>query len=1152
MSVQFILGRSGTGKTSLCIKAIVNALLASDTAQRLILLVPEQATYQAERAILADPALAGYTSSTTLRTGCSGNIAQPAPQLNVLSFDRLQFLLLGKKTATPRLSQIGRQMIIHRILRDNKNSLKAFGSSATCPGLARQMAETVTELHQYAKTQDDIDQLLNELRKDQHNSLTALKFADIALILKQYLQFIEGALLDPDVQLNNARQAVASADFLKGAKLWVDGFAGFTTAELAILRELLKTVADAQVALCLNPSNIDFKNDNTKNIDTTSLFYPTEYTYGQLAELVKKCKLPLAEPVILDEPVRFSDSRTLAHIERQIFEPTPTRITAADNIRIVSAANQRAEVRFVARQIVRLVRENNYRYRDIAVIASDIDRYQHYIMAYFHDYGIPFFIDRRKPLNQHPAVGLICSALQTVTSGFSGSDIFAYLKTDLVPIERCEVDLLENYCLAFGITGSDWTDNKDWHFAGDDEQFDEGQINRIRQKVSRPLLKLRDRLCPPDNPEKTLSAEQFTQIIFDFINCLKVREKISEWIEQAQQAGDYTAVDEHRQFYDKLLNVFDELVEVFASGQMNCEDYFAIINSAFSQLTLAFIPPGLDEVLVGSIERSRHPDLKAVFLIGTTQKQFPSPITYSGILTDDDRGAAEASDFALAAATDRTLAERQYLAYIAFTRPSQFLFLTYPAIDEKGSAIARSQFIESIESLFENLAEESITDEKINLDNIYTDTELADLLCSRLGKDTGEDEMDDIGRLLDDICVDSELTGLGAGVRSAIDYDNTASLDKKIVAQLSAGQTESSATRLAAFAACPYQHFARYILKLEERKEFKLRPLDVGGFYHRVLDALLKQINAQGKDFASLQNDQMLEILREQIVQIKSQDSFISNFARHSAHNNFIIHSAGEVLEDCVLAIAQMVRAGSFRPFLSEVSFGRTADCGDKFGQYRISLPNGRELSLNGKIDRLDIAKSDGKEITIVFDYKKSKDKAYFNWARFYYGLDMQLPIYMLAVPNAKGAFYIPIEINLPKVSLDELPKKTDSFNHTARGIFNGRIFRQLDGQVCTGWNKFYNFYISKSGDQYGDYGKSGALRPNDFQGVLRFTKKKIVELGEQILSGKIDVRPYRLGGKSPCGYCRYKAVCRFDWQINEYNFLETLGKTKVLEQIGH
>jgi len=236
MSIQFILGRSGTGKTSHCIKAIVDALLESADEQPLVLLVPEQATYQAERAILSDERIAGYN------------------RLNVLSFDRLQFLLSGKNTARPQLSRIGRQMIVHRILRGNKNELKIFGSSANRQGLGRQMAETIAELHQYAKTPDDIDQLLGELQKDEHNSLAVLKFADIGLILKEYLNFIEGRFIDPDIELNRACRAVANAGFVKGAKLWVDGFAGFTTSELAILAELLKVVADAQIALCLDPS----------------------------------------------------------------------------------------------------------------------------------------------------------------------------------------------------------------------------------------------------------------------------------------------------------------------------------------------------------------------------------------------------------------------------------------------------------------------------------------------------------------------------------------------------------------------------------------------------------------------------------------------------------------------------------------------------------------------------------------------------------------------------------------------------------------------------------------------------------------------------------------------------------------------------------
>ena len=893
MAVQFILGRSGTGKTSYCIKAIADALVEGVAkpqadSQPLILLVPEQATYQAERAILSDKRVGGYH------------------RLCVLSFARLQFLLSGKRTAKPAVTRIGQQMIIQRILRDNKSKLKVLGSSAGFPGLGRQMAETITELHEYAKTPEDIEQLLGQLQKDERNSLAALKFADIGLVLREYLKFIEGRFIDPDIQLTRSCRAVATAVLTKGAKLWVDGFAGFTTSELAILTELLKAAADAQIALCLDPSNIDLANPDTAKLEAVSIFSPTERTYAALIEIVKKSKLRLAKPIILKEGVRFSHCRELTHIERDIFKFEPSKIPAenpaspkglrrASSVRIISAPNARAEVQFVAREILRLLKEKDYRYRDIAVIASDIERYEHYIRACFDDYGIPFFIDKRKSLNQHPAIGLICSALQAALNGFSHSDIFGFLKTDLAPIERCEVDLLENYCLAFGVAGSDWTSGEEWRFAGDgNEQFDEKHINRIRLKVSGPLLELRDKLCPVDNPAKTIGAEEFVRIIFDFLEAIGVREEIGKQIEEATEQKDYATVDEHRQFYDKLLDIFDEFAEVFAGQEETAGDYLAIISSAISQMTLAFIPPTLDQVLVGSIERSRHPDLKAVFLIGATQREFPVPVSFESILTDEDRIAAESADFALAATAGQKLAERQYLAYIAFTRPKELLCVTYPATDEGGSATTRSQFIDNLVTLFENLKEESIAGYKNDVGQVHSKSELADLLCSQLGKDVffaEAKERNRLGGLLGDIASDEELAELGSEVLSAINYDNGAQLEVDIVEKLFGEQVErqvrSSATRLSTFAACPYQYFARYILELEERKEFKLRPLEVGDFYHRVLDALLKKLNDLHKDFASVENKELLELLQGQISGVVQTNSFISNFSHRSV---VIIH----------------------------------------------------------------------------------------------------------------------------------------------------------------------------------------------------------------------------------------------------------------------
>jgi ATP-dependent helicase/nuclease subunit B len=507
MAVQFILGRSGTGKTRCCIRAIVDAL-AEQSEQQLILLVPEQATYQAERAILADERIAGYN------------------RLHVLSFDRLQFLLLGKNTAMPRLSRIGRQMIVHRILRDNQSQLQLFGAETTWSGLSRQMAQTITELHHYAKTPDDIDRLLGELAKDERYHLAVLKFTDIGLVFREYLKFIEGDFIDPDAQLMRACGAVSASNLVKGAELWIDGFAGFTNVEFAILAELLKAVKDVHIALCLDPSNIDLMNPDIDKLDEVGMFNPTERVYCSLFEFVKKSKLKVAEPVILEKAARFSQCSELAQVEQHIFELQATKISTSDNINIVSAPNERAEVQFAGRQISQLVREKDFRYRDIAVIASDIDRYEHYIRAHFEDLGVPYFIDKRRPLNHHPVVQLVSSALQVVTGGFLYSDIFAYLKADLVPIKSYDIDLLENYCLAFGISARDWQSDNPWHFAGpDNERFDERQINEIRMKISRSLLELLDRLCPANEQAKALGAKEFTRAIFNFLEQLDIKEE---------------------------------------------------------------------------------------------------------------------------------------------------------------------------------------------------------------------------------------------------------------------------------------------------------------------------------------------------------------------------------------------------------------------------------------------------------------------------------------------------------------------------------------------------------------------------------------------------------------------------------------------------
>jgi ATP-dependent helicase/nuclease subunit B len=1137
MAVRFILGRSGTGKTHHCVTAIVGEL-SQPGNQPLLLLVPEQATYQASEAILSDTRIAGYN------------------RLHVLSFDRLVYLVLGKNTARPAISRLGRSMVIQRILRDCEGKLSVFADSAKQPGLGQRLADTITQLQQYANTPEDIKNLVRNLQKQKSDKLTSAKFADLEIIFEEYLKFIEGKFLDPDIQLISACKAVAGADLVRGAKLWVDGFAGFTTAELALLTELLKVVEDAQIALCLDPATTDIVNPDKNKIDPTDLFGHTAETYAELVERIKKCKLKLSPPLILNKPMRFSNSPALAHIEQSIFNQDSAVISAGGKICVVSASNTRAEVQFVARQITNLVRQNGFRYRDIAVIASDLDSYENYIKACFEDYSIPAFIDKRMPLNQHPVIEMICSAMNAVTNDFPASEILAYLKTDFPCVKRDEIDLLENYCLAFGVTAGDWKNDKPWQYAADRaEQFDEERVNLICKKAIVPLRELKRKLDDAAGDKGTISPEQFTKIIFDFLEAVEVRRQLSAWVEQAIQNGNYAAADEHRQFYDRLIDIFDEMVEAFKGVSLKCEDYITILRSAFSQITLAFIPPNLDQVLVGSIERSRHPDLKAVFLIGTTERQFPSPVVFDNILSEEDRLAAKSFGVELAPGVRQELANRPYLAYIAFTRPSEFLCVSYPAADQKSNEVARSPFVDNLCVLFEDLKEESADSSPTGIEDVRTTYELEDILCCSPQQE----------KLLDKIAGDDQLSAIGSRAANALSYKNEATLDKTVIGELfdkqpSGGEPveplTSSTSRLSTIAECPYRYFARYTLGLSKREEFKLEPPDLGDFYHRVLDRFTKRTVADKIDFQTIADVDLIKILDEQIERLCREDSFISKFAAHSPHNAFMISSARQYLRDCVIAVSQMIRAGTFRPAMSEISFGKSRYGGDSIGELKLTLADGRLLTLNGRIDRLDIAKIDGRKAAIVFDYKKRFQNS-FSWAEFYYGLDIQLAVYMLAVRNTSGkfaddiagAFYMPIEVGSENIELGKSTDNASRFAHKARGIFNGDYASSLDAKAKQN-SIFYNFYVTKEGEPYGNYTRFGSLRPADFEKFLNFGSRKITDLAGQITSGKITAFPYRLGADYACKRCEYKPLCRFDWQINKYNLLTRVSKEQVLERI--
>ncbi|MCE5340624.1 MAG: exodeoxyribonuclease V subunit gamma [Planctomycetaceae bacterium] len=1119
MAVQFILGRSGTGKTTLCIKQIIESLLNGKSQQNLVFLVPEQATYQAERAILSDSRIKGYS------------------RLHVLSFQRLCYMIFGKNLAARPLTSQARDMIVHRLLCENAGKLSIFSSAAQRQGTASSIAQTISELQKYGKSPDDVETLIKQLGGK--SELTAGKLTDINLIYKQYLAFVEGNFLNSDNQLNLAKESVSKSEFLKDCSLWVDGFAGFTTSETMMLAELLKVCSTAKIAMCLDPAALEN--------DYTGIFEPTAKTYGGLLEVVKSLKLQIEKPVVLDKANRFANSKALGHLEKNIFSFDEVGPMACNGeIKITACAKTRLEVDYVARQICELVREKNYRWRDIAVIASDIDQYHHFIQAIFGDFNIPFFIDRRRCLQQYPAVELITSALKIATDRFSTNDVINYLKSDLASVSRAEVDLLENYCLAFGIEAKDWLSSEKWHFAQKKDEFDNDIINKIRVRATEELLQLRALM----QREERLSAEWFYQTVLVFLDSLNVRQKLADWTNAAFKEGRLDEAQLHQQFFSQFTQLMDDFLFIFKDSSLTTRQYASLICSMFSQITVALIPPALDQVLVGSIERSRHPDLKAVFLIGGTQKQFPIPIYYDNILNDNDRKVSADAGFELACRGSSQLMERRYLAYIAFTRPSQLLNVTYPLADEKGTDVQPSFLVEQLKSLFTDLVEEKYYGSD-GFDNLYNTSDLSALLAARLGKDNfaPADNTDAKCKwLLDELASSCRRRLNVENIKTAIDYTNTAALENPPMQDVLA----TSATRLKSFASCPFRYFSEHIMKLKERRIFELEPFSLGLFYHKVLEILFGDLKKQNFNFSNAPADVLSKLTDAAIEKLLLEDDFLKSFKARTKHNSFIVLSASEMIKDAVLEFSQIAAAGKFNQIAAETGFGRDS----AMPAIELSLPDGKKIHIDGKIDRVDLLSEDGKNYCLVVDYKTSQTSI--NWSLFGAGLDLQLPIYLLAIKNQTiekyknliplGAFYFKIQSTADSADIDDIETNAGKIKRKPKGIFNGEYFNCIDSQTAGGRSPYYSFGITQKDGQFGYYESSSLLRDEHFDAVLNFAENKLKQLGSRILSGEIEIKPYKFDKTTACANCKYKAFCRFDWQINGYSQITKISKTEFFE----
>jgi ATP-dependent helicase/nuclease subunit B len=1106
MAVTFVIGRAGAGKTKWCLDRIVEAIRKDPLGPPVYWILPRQATFIAQRQLAAATGLGGYFRA------------------RVISLEELGEEILAEcgGIARPEITDRGRRMILGHLLRGLGGKLKFFGSVANQPGVAAELDATLGELERAGQ---DADEIQNQIASSAATTALRAKIHDLALIYSEYRKFLGQDRLDPKRRLDEALKAIGDCKSLRESEVFIDSFYDFTGSERKVVAALAGVCKSLAVTFTMDP-----KSEILKNLhhlpDEMSLFYRSEMALRQLRLALTEAQVEIAESVLLGK------SNTDAKVETHL----------------VKAPDRQAEVDAAARWIRKLV-SGGMRFRDIVVLMRSAEEYHHILQASFAEHQIPFFMDERRTASHHPLVRLIRAALAVASTNWSHDAMMGVIKTALVGLEAEEADGLENYVLRHGIDHSVWATERNWTGRRRDEDdpvaIDEAaKMDAIRRRVV-------DRLGPfvAAVRKQGAAVRDFAGAVFRLLEAFECPTKIVKWIDEATNAGQLEEAGEHERVWDETVTLFDELVDLLGSEVMPLKEFAAMLDSALEGFDLALTPPTVDQVLVGAVDRTRTPQVKACVVLGLSEGQFPRSAGEDSIFTDADRRNLGKHRIELNPDSSRRLLDENFLGYIARTRAREKLLLTRSVTDAAGREVAGSSLW--LEAEGDAKAKSVPREDGLPLQLIATPRQLVGSLINWVKSGAGDGEWQPVYQWLAQYPSNDDAVDFARrSAWKALSYRNEAKIDVKRAAELFPSPLRADAYQLESFRMCPYQHFARYGLKLSERKTREFGRGDLSRVFREILQRLVRELIDSQKSWNDL-DAASLERLTGQIREQLGEELMLSE-----ARNRYLVDFVQRTVK--LVAEAQKVAAGrgGFRPRLVNLRFGRD---GDANPAVEIATPAGNRVELSGKIDRVDLLQ-DGSACAIDYRMRGSA----INATEVYHGLCLRLMVNLLVlekigpgvIKDAKvtpsAAFCVqllrPVRAGDPGEALS--PEEPEfHLQVKPRGIFDLRVARELDRELTEGYSQVVQLYLKRDGG-VGHPDKSDAATSQEFSTLLRHVEARIGQIADEIIGGRIDIRPYRIGTETPCPRCEFRALCRLEPAPGCYDDLKPIARPEMLARV--
>jgi ATP-dependent helicase/nuclease subunit B len=1079
-----LLGPAGSGKTFRCLAEIRSELARSPESPELIFLAPKQATFQLERQLLDSADLAGYS------------------RLRIFSFQRLArhiFDVCG--VPVPKLlGAEGRVMVLRALLGSLHEEFTIFRTCARRIGFAEEAGDQIREFQQHGLTPDK----LRQIAVGSPEGPSRQKLLDLALLLERYARWLrEHGLQDEENLLSLAADLLAkNPGSLRLAGVWFDGFAQLTPQERGLLLALLREAGRALLAFCLGAPSAD-RFSPWQIVAKTFRAVRADLATQFGAEALEIETLPRG-------PGRFGSAPPLAHLEAA-WGSSAVFPGAADSIALVRCADPEAEVVACARALVRHVR-NGGRFRDAAVLLRHFDNdFPHLIRRVFARYGVPFFLDHRERVAHHPLAELTRGALRMLVFHWKHQDCFCVFKSGLLTVRAEVLDQLENLALEHGWEGQVWREG----FRLRNNPQLEAEANACRKKLIEPFVRLAAALG--ERPGGAELAEGLRRLWAD----CNAEEQLENWSFEEDQPV-------HATVWEQMCAWLENFELAFAGQRMPLRDWLAIVEAGLSGLTVGAVPPVLDQVLVGTVDRSRNPDLKLMFVLGLNEGVFPAIPPHRPLLNEQDRSRLLDHGIELANLSEQQVSLEQFYGYIACTRAREQLVLSWSETSADGSALNESRFVGQIRQMFPAVA--------VRMEGKPQSWQEAEHAC--------------------------ELHALAAGLPAELrararmlpEPSRSESLDPAVVRRLYGRELTVSVSAMERYAMCPFRFFVEQGLKVRERQEFSLDVREQGSFQHEVLSRYHERLCAMSKRWRDLAPTEASELIGQ--IADELMTTFKDGLLLANEQNRFTGENYKASLQEFIAVVTEWFGSNEFDPAVVELPFGTDED---SLPGWRLEVPGGA-LVLRGRVDRADLLKlGDGTALCAVFDYKSGLTKP--DQVLMEHGVQQQLPAYLLAlcrIPGAAvklgvaalrpaGCFYVPLgarhdsEDTRDDALADiELSRRTA---HQHAGVFDHQHIGSFD-KVYQGEGSAQFKYTLKQDHQPKANGFN-ALQPARFAEVLGKLEENLRTFAGDIFEGRIAIRPFKKGGETGCDRCKNQSICRFDPWAQEYRVLKKSGKAE-------